>query len=90
MSGRVLRFTGVLSALIGVVVFQASGYGPKAAAQVSTAARSAKAEARKSWTPPRTAWGDPDVSGYFTNKDEQGVPFERPAEFAGRQTISDE
>ena len=47
-------------------------------------------DARKSWTPPRTPWGDPDVSGYFTNKDEQGVPFERPAEFAGRHTITDE
>ena len=31
MSARVLRFTGVLSAVAGVVVFQASGYGPRAA-----------------------------------------------------------
>ena len=44
----------------------------------------------KSWTPPRTPWGDPDLSGTLTNKDEQLVPFERPAEFAGRQLITDE
>ena len=88
MSGRLLRFTGVLSAVV-VVVFQASGYGQQATAQVAPGARGAKPEARK-WTPPRTPWGDPDVSGYFTNKDEQGVPFERPAEFAGRLTITDE
>ena len=33
MSGRLLRFTGVLSAVTVVVVFQASGYGLQAAAQ---------------------------------------------------------
>ena len=48
------------------------------------------AAAKASWTPPRTPWGDPDISGIFTNKDEQGVPFERPAEFAGRQLVTDE
>jgi hypothetical protein len=42
------------------------------------------------WTTPRMPWGDPDISGVFTNKDEQGVPFERPAEFAGRQLVTDE
>jgi len=46
--------------------------------------------AKAAWSPPRTPWGDPDISGYFTNKDEQGVPFERPAEFAGRQQVTDE
>jgi hypothetical protein len=36
------------------------------------------------WAPPRTAWGDPDISGNFTNKYEQGTPMERPAGFEGR------
>jgi hypothetical protein len=30
-------------------------------------------------------WGDPDLQGNYTNKYEQGTPFERPDEFAGRQ-----
>ena len=34
---------------------------------------------------PRTPWGDPDLQGTFTNKDEVGTPFERPAEFRGRR-----
>ena len=34
---------------------------------------------------PRTPWGDPDIQGTYTNKYEQGTPFERPAEFEGRQ-----
>jgi len=34
---------------------------------------------------PRTPWGDPDLQGTFTNKDEVGTPFERPDEFQGRR-----
>ena len=39
----------------------------------------------QSWTPPRTPWGDPDLQGHYSNKYEQGTPFERPAEFDGRR-----
>ena len=43
---------------------------------------------QKNWTPPKTPWGHPDISGVFTNKDEANTPFERPDEWAGR-TMSD-
>jgi hypothetical protein len=33
----------------------------------------------------RTPWGDPDLQGTFTNKDEVGTPLERPSEFEGRR-----
>ena len=33
----------------------------------------------------RTPWGDPDLQGSYTNKYEQGTPFERPDEFEGRR-----
>jgi hypothetical protein len=33
----------------------------------------------------RTAWGDPDLEGYYTNKYEYGTSFERPAVFEGRR-----
>jgi hypothetical protein len=36
------------------------------------------------WAVPRTSWGDPDLTGDYSNKYEQGTPFERPAEFEGR------
>jgi len=39
----------------------------------------------KSYTPPRTPWGDPAIAGVFTNNDESGIPFERPAQFDGRR-----
>jgi hypothetical protein len=38
----------------------------------------------KGWRPPRMVWGEPDIEGVYTNNDEWGIPFERPAEFAGR------
>jgi len=43
-----------------------------------------KADVEKNYVPPRTAWGDPQIAGAYTNSDESGIPFERPAEFAGR------
>jgi hypothetical protein len=39
----------------------------------------------KGFTAPKTPWGDPDVSGVFTTKDEANTPFERPNEWVGRR-----
>jgi hypothetical protein len=39
---------------------------------------------QKNWTAPRTPWGDPDIQGNFTTKDEANTPMERPAEWADR------
>ena len=39
----------------------------------------------KNWKASKTPWGDPDISGIYTNSDESGIPFERPAEFDGRR-----
>src|SRR5215510_1598958 len=36
------------------------------------------------WTPPRTAWGDPDLQGSYNNNNEYAMPLERPAEYAGK------
>ena len=40
--------------------------------------------AAPSYTPPRTPWGQPDISGIYTNRDETNTPLERPDEFKGR------
>jgi hypothetical protein len=39
----------------------------------------------KNWNPPKTPWGDPDIQGIFTTKDEANTPLERPDEWAGRR-----
>jgi hypothetical protein len=45
-------------------------------------------ETAKPYVPPKTPWGDPDIQGNYTNKYEQGTPFERPAELEGK-TLAD-
>ena len=50
--------------------------GPSAATRTEPSTRGAT---------PRTPWGDPDLQGDYSNKYEQGTPFERPDEFEGRR-----
>ena len=40
----------------------------------------------KSWTPTRTAWGDPDIQGTWTN--ETITPFERPVAMANKPFLT--
>jgi hypothetical protein len=65
----------VLSAA-GAVLLAAT---PMAEQRASTQPRTAK------WTAPRTPWGEPDLQGIYTNKDENNTPFERPPELAGKR-----
>lgn len=46
--------------------------------------------AAKTWTPPKTSWGDPDLQGVWTSDDFYGVPFERPAQYGNRKFLTDE
>jgi hypothetical protein len=39
----------------------------------------------KSYTLAKTPWGDPDLQGIYTNKDENGIPIERPSQFEGKK-----
>ena len=62
-------------ALTVLVTVPALGQTPKPAPRT----------AEKKWTPPKTAWGDPDLQGSFTNVSENGTPLERPDQFSGRR-----
>ena len=42
----------------------------------------AQQPSRTRYAPPRTPWGDPDLQGTYTNKDEYGTPLERPDDHA--------
>ncbi len=55
------------------------------AAQSQPTAASAAGAGARNWAPARTAWGDPDLAGIYSNSDESGIPFERPARFEGRR-----
>jgi hypothetical protein len=57
-------------------------------AAASLAAQSAPAT--KTYTPPKTAWGDPDLQGIWPSTAMVGVPFERPPQFGNRLYLTDE
>ena len=48
------------------------------------------AQAGAKYTPPRTPWGDPDISGLWPANDMQGTPYERPEELGTRATLNDQ
>jgi hypothetical protein len=61
-----------------------------AAAQARDAAESGAAARRNPhWTPPRLAWGHPDLEGIWTTDDMRGVPMSRPEQFGTRQHLTD-
>jgi|KBSMisStaDraftv2_1062788.scaffolds.fasta_scaffold4114215_1 hypothetical protein len=41
-----------------------------------------KPAAARTYAPSKTAWGDPDLQGIYTDKDENGIPLEQVFEYA--------
>src|SRR5262249_37255325 len=48
------------------------------------------AQQKATYSPPRTAWGDPDLTGIWPSTDMVGVPFERPENFGQRNEVTQE
>jgi hypothetical protein len=46
--------------------------------------------ATKTWSAPKTPWGDPDLQGTWTSDDTWGVPFERPAQYGNRRYLTED
>ena len=74
MKARLLALVGIVSVLVSLIGF--------ATLVAQTAARS---QSTSAYTPTRTAWGDPDLQGVYTNSNEYATPLERPKEFDGRR-----
>jgi hypothetical protein len=55
-----------------------------------TAAPKPASAATKTWSAPKTPWGDPDLQGTWTSDDTWGVPFERPAQFGDRRYLTED
>jgi hypothetical protein len=75
-SGSVAATLGALAALLMTA--------PAISVLIAAQAPAAKAAAPKNWTPPRTPWGHPDLEGIYTNKDESGIPMEKPDNLAAK------
>src|SRR6185369_6720712 len=70
---------------ISVVVAMAAVALGQAASGQTKAAPAAKATlAAKTWTQPKTPWGEPDIQGTWTSDDCIGTPLQRPANLGDR------
>ena len=81
MSGRL--FTVAAAAVLGQLLLVS---GP-AAGQARPAPTTSASKASKNYTPPRTPWGHPDISGTYTNS--TIVPLERPANLKDKAELTD-
>ena len=72
---------GVAALALAAPAFVA-GQAPAPAAKKPAVAGAAAA---KKFVPKRLPWGDPDLSGNYTTKDEANTPMERPDAFAGKR-----
>lgn len=81
-----------LAALVAALVLTPvpmAGQAPKAAPG-ATKAPAAKATAAKTFTPPKTPWGDPDLQGIYTSDDYIGAGLQRQPQFGDRLYLTDE
>ena len=73
------------AAVATVVLVSADG------ALAQTPAAAAKPAATgKAWSLSRTPWGDPDLQAIWSTEDLRDIPDERPDQFGGRATLSDQ
>jgi hypothetical protein len=71
----------VICSAVGLVMLVAVGLSVEAQSRSASSSTAAGSE----FTPPRTPWGEPDIQGTYTNKDENGTPMEQPADLAGKR-----
>jgi hypothetical protein len=77
--GSVLSSLGVLSTAIAILSVPVMTQ--------TQPARQAAAAGAKTYTAPRTPWGDPDLQGMWPGN--MGVPMQRPVEFGERSLLTD-
>ena len=77
----------ILTVSAAVLLMAAAPAFAQSAAKPEMKAAAPKVPA-KAYKTPKTPWGDPDLSGIYSNNDESGIPFERPTQFDGK-TLDD-
>src|ERR1700692_3180835 len=72
---------GGMSIAIGLTLCPATAQQPKTPQ---------KPAANKSWTPPKTPWGEPDLQGIWPLNHLISTPFQRPEKYGDRRLMTDE
>src|SRR5262249_14870251 len=75
MSLRSLTSNALLAAIIALL-------------SLSAASAQGRAGSTKTWTSPRTPWGDPDLTGIWNNA--TSTPLQRPTQVEGKPALTDE
>src|ERR1051326_214180 len=70
--------------LLSALVVIAGLFALTAQPAFGQAAKSAPGNTAKSWTVPKTPWGDPDIQGTWTSDDCIGTPLNRPVNMGER------
>jgi hypothetical protein len=70
-----------------ITLAAASGIAAFALGSAATGNSSAEPAEAGTWTHPRTAWGNPDLQGVW--RYEAAIALERPAQFDGRELLTD-
>ena len=84
------RILLTVSALVAAASLLPATVRSAAAQAKGSAEASAAARKNPHWTPPKTAWGHPDLEGIWTTDDMRGVPMSRPEQFGTRTHLTDE
>jgi hypothetical protein len=79
-----------LIAVIVTIVVTGGAAVPAWAQAKGSAEASAASFVNPKWTPPKLAWGHPDLEGIWTSDDMRGVPMSRPPQFGTRRSLTDE
>jgi len=87
MSHRYPASMSALAATVAPLLVTALLLQMPAAGQTPPVSAKAKSSA-KTWTPPRTPDGQPDLQGFWNNS--TLTPLERPRELAGKQVLTEE
>jgi hypothetical protein len=74
----------VISSVAAILLTACIALQAQAPQRPAASAAAKPAKPATPYVPAKTPWGDPDLQGTYTNKDENGIPIERPNQFAGK------
>jgi hypothetical protein len=84
-----LRMTRLVLGVWSAVAIASAGIAAQQSPPVSETQK-ALAAVPKTYTPPKTPWGDPDLQGKWPGIDLVGVPMQRPANLGTRNVLTEE
>src|SRR3974390_1799788 len=84
-----MRYSGLQAIVVLTLIAGSVTIGGQSQTPAGGTSKTATSAA-KPWVQPKTAWGDPDISGIWTSDAARGIPRERPAQFGNRAMLTDE